>query len=180
MKRLACLVLPLLLCACGATKIRPDSGGNTDWHSLRVKVQAQTPEATAQLADELKRTGLFGDFASGDAQPDLVISAVDEKVIGSTTGPFCLDYALSYLTVGVIPEVCDQQYQVDIDVTAPATGRAAQFRAELTQRRFIGLFGLITSAFGDWQFFGPQPGNPVLARGALLDQKTQIDGLLKQ
>jgi hypothetical protein len=100
-------------------------------------------------------------------------------VVGSTTGPFCLDYALSYLTVGIVPEVCDQRYQVDIDVTAPATGRAAQFRAELTQRRFIGFFGLISSAFGDWKFFGPAPGNPVLARGALLDQKGQIDGLMK-
>jgi hypothetical protein len=180
MKRLACLVLPLLLCACGATKIRPDSAGSADWRNLHVRVQAQTPDATEQLQDELKRTGLFGAFAAGDTTPDLVISALDEKVIGSTTGPFCLDYALSYLTVGVIPEVCDQKYQVDIDVTAPATGRAAQFRAELTQRRFIGLFGLISSAFGDWHFFGPQPGNPVLARGALLDQKTQIDGLLKR
>jgi len=129
MNRLACLALPLLLCACGATKIRPDSGGTGNWSNLRVKVQAQTPEATAQLQDELKRTGLFSEFVSGEAQPDLVISAVDEKVIGSTTGPFCLNYALSYLTVGVIPEICDQQYEVDLDVTAPATGRAAQFRA---------------------------------------------------
>lgn len=182
MNRIACLVLPLLLCACGATKIRPDAAGGTDWSNLRVKVQAQTPEDTAQLQSELKRTGLFGNFvqpAPGEAPADLVISAVDEKVIGTTTGPFCLDYALSYLTVGIIPEICDQKYQVDIDVTAPANGRAAQFRAELTQRRFIGLFGLISSAFGDWHFFGPQPGNPVLARGALLDQKGQIDGLLK-
>ncbi|HWY24754.1 MAG TPA: hypothetical protein VNX47_07535 [Nevskia sp.] len=181
MKRIAFLALPLLLCACGATKIRPDNQSTADWRNLHVKVQAQTPEATAQLQDELKRTGLFGDLAAGsDAPPDLVISAVDEKVIGTTTGPFCLDYALAYLTAGIVPEVCDQQYQIDIDVTAPATGRAAQFRAELTQRRFIGLFGLISSAFGDWKFFGPQTGNPVLARGALLDQKSQIDGLLKQ
>jgi hypothetical protein len=181
MRRLALLALPLLLCACGATKIRPEESGTAaDWRSLHVKVQGADAETTSQLQDELRRTGLFAGFVSGaDAPADLVISAVDEKVIGSTTGPLCLDYALSYLTVGIIPEVCDQRYQVDIDVTAPATGRAAQFRAELTQRRFIGLFGLIASAFGDWKFFGPQPGNPVLARGALLDQKSQIDGLLK-
>ncbi|MDE0853735.1 MAG: hypothetical protein OSA97_04865 [Nevskia sp.] len=182
MKRLACLALPLLLCACGATRIRPDEATSANWQDLRVKVQARSPEETAQLRDELKRTGLFGSFVqpgSGEAPADLVISAVDEKVIGKTTGPLCLDYALSYLTVGIIPEICDQRYQVDIDVTAPATGRAAQFRAELTQRRFIGLFGAITSMFGDWRFFGPQPGNPVLARGALLDQKPQIDALLK-
>lgn len=182
MKRLACLALPLLLCACGATRIRPDEAAPANWQNLRVKVQARSPEETAQLRDELKRTGLFGNFVqpgSGEAPADLVISAVDEKVIGKTTGPLCLDYALSYLTVGIMPEICDQRYQVDIDVTAPATGRAAQFRAELTQRRFIGLFGAITSMFGDWHFFGPQAGNPVLARGALLDQKPQIDALLK-
>jgi hypothetical protein len=182
MRRLALLALPLLLCACGATKIRPEEPGAAaaDWHSLRVKAQGQDADATAQLQDELKRTKLFGSFVSGaDAPADLVISAIDEKVVGSTTGPFCFNYAFSYLTAGIVPEICDQRYQVDIDVTSPATGRAAQFRAELTQRRFIGLFGLISSAFGDWKFFGPAPGNPVLARGALLDQKTQIDGLMK-
>jgi hypothetical protein len=181
MRRLALLALPLLLCACGATKIRPETqAGAPDWRNLRVKVQGPA-EAAGPLQDELQRTGLFANFvpAGADQPADLVISAIDEKVIGSTTGPFCLDYALSYLTVGIVPEVCDQRYQVDIDVTAPATGRAAQFRAELTQRRFIGLFGLISSAFGDWSFFGPMPGNPVLARGALLDRKGQIDGLLK-
>jgi hypothetical protein len=181
MKRLACLALPLLLCACGATKIRDESPSLANWSDLRVKVQGQNPDATAQLQDELKRTGLFSAFVTGpDAPADLVISAVDEKVVGETSGPFCFNYAFSYLTAGIVPEVCDQKYEVDIDVTAPATGRAAQFRAELTQRRFIGLFGLISSAFGDWKFFGPQAGNPVLARGALLDQKGQIDGLLKQ
>jgi hypothetical protein len=182
MRRLALLALPLLLCACGATKIRPEDPGATapDWHSLKVKVQAADPDSSAQLQDELKRTGLFENFVSGpDASADLVISALDEKVVGTTTGPLCLDYALSYLTAGIIPEICDQRYRVDIDVTSPATGRAAQFRAELTQRRFIGLFGLISSAFGDWKFFGPEAGNPVLARGALLDQKPQIDGLMK-
>lgn len=182
MKRLACLALPLLLCACGATKVRPDDQSTANWHELRVKVQAHTPEDSAQLQDELKRTGLFANFVQpgvNDAPADLVISAVDEKVIGKATGSFCFDYALSYLTAGIVPEVCDQQYQVDIDATAPASGRAAQFRAELTQRRFIGLFGAITSMFGDWHFFGPQPGNPVLARSALLDQKPQIDALLK-
>jgi hypothetical protein len=182
MKRLACLALPLLLCACGATKIRSDVPSTANWHDLRVKVQAHTPEDSAQLEDELKHTGLFTNFVpSGvnDAPADLVISAVDERVIGKTTGPFCFNYAFSYLTAGIVPEICDQQYQIDIDVTAPASGRAAQFQAELTQRRFIGLFGAITSMFGDWHFFGPQPGNPVLARSALLDQKPQIDALLK-
>jgi hypothetical protein len=181
MRRLVLLVLPLLLCACGATKIRPEeSGSAADWHSLKVKVQGADADTTSRLQDELQRTGLFANFVSGaDAPADLVISAVDEKVIGTTSGPFCFNYAFSYLTVGIVPEICDQHYQVDIDVTAPATGRAAQFRAQLTQRRFIGLFGLISSAFGDWKFFGPEPGNPVLARGALLDQKGQIDGLLK-
>lgn len=179
MNRLAVLALPLLLCACGATKVRPDSPGSADWHSLRVAVKAQSPEATDTLKSELNSTGLFKEFVAPGEQADLVISAIDEKVLGTTSGPFCLDYALSYLTVGLIPEVCDQRYQVDIDVTAPASGRAAQFRTELVQRRFIGLFGLISSAFGDWHYFGPQNGNPVLARGALLDQKSQIDGLLK-
>jgi hypothetical protein len=108
-----------------------------------------------------------------------VISAVDEKVIGHTTGSFCFDYALAFVTAGIVPEVCDQRYQVNIDVTAPASGRAAQFSTELTQRRFIGLFGAITSMFGDWHFFSSQSGNPVLARSALLDQKPQIDALLK-
>lgn len=183
MRRPALLALPLLLCACGATKVRPDDPQATapDWSRLKVKVQAQDADTTAQLQDELKRTRLFPNLVSGaDANADLVISALDEKVIGTTSGPFCFDYAFSYLTAGIVPEVCDQKYQVDIDVTVPATGHAAQFRAELTQRRFIGLFGLISSAFGDWKFFGPQQeGNPVLARAALLDQKGQIDGLMK-
>ena len=182
MKRIACLALPLLLCACGATRIRPDDPSTANWQDLRVMVRAQSPNDTEQLQSELKRTGLFGKFVQPgtDSTPaDLVISAVDEKVIGKTTGPLCLNYALSFVTVGIIPEICDQRYQVDIDVTAPATGRAAQFRAELTQRRFIGLFGAITSMFGDWHFFTSLTGNPVLARGALLDQKPQIDALLK-
>ena len=180
MKRIACLALPLLLCACGATKIRPDDSTNTaDFRNLRVKVQAGSSDGTARLQDELKRTGLFGEFVQGSMPADLVISAVDERVIGRTTGPFCLDYALAYLTAGIVPEICDQRYEVDIDVTAPASGRAAQYRAELTQRRFIGLFGAVTSMFGQWKFFGPEPGNPVLARSALLDQKPQIDALLK-
>ena len=182
MKRIISLALPLLLCACGATRIRPDDPSTANWHDLRVMVRAQAPEDSEQLQDELKRTGLFANFVqpgSDNAPADLVISAVDEKVIGHTTGSFCFNYVAAYLTAGIFPEVCDQKYQVDIDVTAPASGRAAQFRAELTQRRFIGLFGAITSMFGDWHFFGPQPGNPVLARGALLDQKPQIDALLK-
>jgi len=182
MKRILSLALPLLLCACGATKIRPDNPSTANWHDLRVMVRAQTADDSEQLQSELKRTGLFSHFVqpgTDETPPDLVISAVDEKVIGNTSGSFCFNYVLDYLTVGLVPEVCDQHYQVDIAVTAPGSGRAAQFRAELTQRRFIGLFGAITSMFGDWHFFGPQPGNPVLARGALLDQKPQIDALLK-
>jgi hypothetical protein len=183
MKRLACLALPLLLCACGATRIRPEQPEPAaDWKSLHVVVKAHDPDDTDRLYDELKRTGLFGDLvkAGGDTGPtDLVISGMDEHVIGNTSGPFCLDYALSYLTAGIVPEICDQHYQVLIDLNAPGTGQAAQFRAELVQRRFIGLFGLITSMFGRWQYFGPQPGNPVLAQGALIDQKAQIDALLK-
>lgn len=184
MKRLACLALPLLLSACGATKIRPEQPqASADWKSLHVVVKAHDPDDTDRLYDELKRTGLFGEGlvkAGGDTAPtDLVISGVDEHVVGTTSGPFCLDYAMSYLTAGIVPEICDQHYSVLIDATVPAKGQAAQFRADLVQRRFIGFFGLVTSAFGEWQFFGPQSGNPVLAKGALIDQKPQIDALLK-
>jgi len=184
MKRLASLALPLLLCACGATRILPDQQpSSVNWRELHVMVRAQTPDETAALQSELKRTGLFDQFVQPGADetpPDLVISAVSEKVIGSAGGSLCFDYALDYLTIGIVPEVCDQRYQVDIEVTAPGSGHAARFSVELTQRRFIGLFGAISSMFGQWHFFGPQPGNPVLARRALLDQKAQIDGLLKQ
>ncbi len=183
MKRIASLALPLLLCACGATKLRPDQPpSSANWRELRVMARAPTPDETAALQSELQRTGLFAKLVpagTDEAPVDLVISAVDEKIVGTATGSFCFDYALDYLTVGIVPEVCDQRYQVTIDVTAPGSGHAAQFQTELTQRRFIGLFGAMSSLFGDWHFFGPQPGNPVLARGALLDQKAQIDGLLK-
>jgi hypothetical protein len=190
MKRPACLALSLLLCACGATKIRPDdqlagpaaNHAAGDWSQLRVMVRAPAGEDSASLQSELKRTHLFKDFVQpgADESPaDLVISAVDEQVVGPVGGTFCFQYALDYLTLGVLPEVCDQRYRVTISATAPATGHAAQFSVELTQRRFIGLFGLISSAFGDWNFFGPQPGDPVLARGALLQEKAQIDGLMK-
>jgi hypothetical protein len=182
MKRLAILALPLLLCACGATKLRPDVQSTANWQSLRVMVKAPAQEDSAALQSELKRTGLFGDIVqpgADEAPVDLVISAVDEKVIGSPTGTFCFKYGLDYLTLGLVPEVCDQRYEVDIAATAPASGRAAQFRAELTQRRFVGLLGAIASMFGDWHFFGLRPGDPVLARGALLDQKPQIDALLR-
>jgi hypothetical protein len=183
MKRLICLVLPLLLCACGATRIRPDQPqASADWKNLNVMVKAHDPDDSARLYDELKRTGMFGNLMQpgGDAGPvDLVISGLDEHVVGNTTGPFCLNYALSYLTAGIVPEICDQHYQVLIDVNAPATGQAAQLHADLVQRRFIGFFGLVTSMFGQWQFFGPEPGNPVLAKGALIDQKPQFDALLK-
>ncbi|MDR3417433.1 MAG: hypothetical protein P4L83_14745 [Nevskia sp.] len=183
MKRIVCAALPLLLCACGATKVRPDNPPAADWHSLKVAVRAHDADDTSRLRDEVNATGLFGPLAatgSTTAPPDLVISAIDEKVVSNTTGPFCLDYALSYLTAGIVPEICDQQYQVDIDVSVPATGRAARLRAELTQRRFIGLFGAVTSMFGDWHFFGPTPGDPVLARSALLGQRQQIDALLSK
>jgi hypothetical protein len=183
MKRIAVPVFALLLCACGATKIRPQSPATADWHDLRVMVQAQTAEDSDRLRKELQSTHLFGRLdppGPSALLPDLVISAMDERVIGETTGPFCLNYALAYLTAGIVPEICDQRYQVDIDVTVPVSGRAARFRAELTQRRFIGLFGAITSMFGDWRFFGPLPGDPILARAALLDQKGQIDALMKK
>lgn len=182
MKRLACLVLPLLLCACGATRIRPDVPDTGNWQNLRVKVQTGDAEETKRLKSELKSTGLFGPFVE-DGPADLVISAVDEHVVGRPTGPsgwFCLDYALDYLTLGVIPEVCDQKYQVRIDANSPANGSAAQFSADLTQRRFAGWFGAFTSMFGGWHFYGPQQNdNPVLAKAALQDQKPQMDQLLK-
>lgn len=179
MKRLACLALPLLLCACGATRIRQDVPNTGNWQNLRVKVQTGDAEETNRLKSELKSTGLFGPFVE-DGPADLVISAVDEHVVGRPAGGFCFDYALDYLTLGVIPEFCNQKYEVRIDANSPANGSAAQFSAELTQRRFAGWFGAITSLFGDWHFYGPQRNdNPVLAKAALQDQKQNIDQLLK-
>jgi hypothetical protein len=184
MKRLACLALPLILCACGATRIRPEVPDTGNWQNLRVKVQTGDAEQTKRLRDELKRTHLFGPFVE-DGPADLVISAVDEHVVGRPTGGFCFDYALDFLTLGVIPEFCDQKYDVRIDASSPATGSAAQFSAELTQRRFVGWFGAITSLGSGWHFFfadelfGENVGNPTLARAALHDQKPQMDQLLK-
>lgn len=186
MKRLACLALPLLLCACGATRIKPDVPDAGGWQDLRIKVQTGDPEQTRRLKSELKSTGLFGPFVE-DGPADLVISAVEEHVVGKTTpgGFICVNYVLDILTAGIIPEVCDQKYEVKIDANSPATGSAAQFSAELTQRRFIGWFGAITSLGSGWHFFfadelfGENVGNPVLAHAALQDQKQNIDQLLK-
>jgi hypothetical protein len=184
MKRLALLALPLILCACGATRVRPDVPNTGNWQNLRVKVQTGDSEQNQRLESELKRTGLFGPFVQ-DGPADLVISAVDEHVVGRPTGPICVGYALDFLTVGIIPEVCDQKYDVRIDASSPATGSAAQYSAELTQRRFIGWFGAITSLGSGWHFFfadelfGANVGNPTLARAALQDQKPQMDQLLK-
>lgn len=186
MKRLACLALPMLLCACGATRIRPDVPNTGNWQNLRVKVQTGDAEETQRLKSELKDTGLFGPFVE-DGPADLVISAVEEHVVGRPTGAgwICVDYALDFLTLGIVPEVCDQKYEVRIDANSPATGSAAQFSAELTQRRFIGWFGAITSLGSGWHFFfaqnflGENGGNPPLARAALQDQKKNIDQLLK-
>lgn len=180
MKRLACLALPLLLCACGATRIRPDVPFSGDWQSVRVKVQTGDAEENKRLESELKSTGLFDAFVK-DGPADLVISAVDEHVVGRPTGNVCLSYALDYLTLGIIPEVCDQKYTVRIDANSPANGSAAQFSVDLTQRRVAGWFGALTSLGSGWHFYGPedQNSNPVLARAALMDQKKNIDQLLK-
>jgi hypothetical protein len=180
MKRLACLALPLLLCACGATRIRPDVPNTGNWRDLQVKVQAGDAEETKRLKSELKSTGLFNQFVE-DGPADLVITAVDEHVVGRPKGSICLSYALDYLTLGIIPEVCDQKYTVRIDANSPANGSAAQFSVDLTQRRVAGWFGALTSLGSGWHFYGPedQTSNPVLAKAALQDQKKNIDQLLK-
>ena len=173
----------LSLAGCGATYVRPlpppDAKG---WPALTVKVHTPDPEDAGALSDEVARTHLFAGVAKTPEEGDtaqLTISGIEEHVDGKLRGGLCFDYAASYLTLGIIPEVCDQDYDVTIDVTAPGTGRAEQVHARLTQRRFIGFFGLVTSLFGKWHFFGPTPGDPVLARAALLDQKSEIDALMK-
>ncbi|MBL6752110.1 MAG: hypothetical protein ISP90_16435 [Nevskia sp.] len=175
----AALLGAVLASACGATAVRPPQGEAADWRKLHVKVQTPERSDAGFLADEVRRTGLFGKVSRGPSNDasDLVISAIDEHPLGEVGGPFCLDYALAYLTAGIIPEVCDQRYEVVIDITAPATGRASQLRTELTQRRVVGLAGGVTSLFGDWRFFGPTPGDPTLARAALLNQREQVEAL---
>jgi hypothetical protein len=184
MNKTACLALCLALSACGATVVRPQAPAHEAWKTLRVKVDALDPERSAALRAELARTGLFGEvalpaqFAQDNRAPDLIVSRVDEKVIGRTHGPFCFAYALSYLTLGLVPEVCDQRYEVRIDLTAPATGRGDELVVALTQRRILGWYGALSSLFGDWRFFGPGPGDPPLARTALLTERSRIDALL--
>ncbi|MDI3258100.1 MAG: hypothetical protein QJR02_00010 [Sinobacteraceae bacterium] len=184
MKKIAGLALCLCLSACGATVIRPQAPEHADWKTLRVKVDPPDPDRAEALRAELDGTHLFGtvalpaQFAQDDRTPDLIVSRVDEKVMGRTHGPFCFAYALSYLTLGLVPEVCDQRYQVRIDLTAPATGRADQLTVELVQRRVMGWYGALSSLFGDWRFFGPGPGDPPLARAALLTERAKIDALL--
>jgi hypothetical protein len=175
----AALLGAALASGCGATAVRPPQEAHADWRKLQVKVQTPDRSESGLLEDEVRRTGLFGKVTRGpsDDSADLVISGIDEKPLGQTGGPFCLDYAMAYLTAGIIPEVCDQRYEVTLDVTAPGTGRGTQLRTELTQRRVVGLAGGVTSLFGDWRFFGPTPGDPTLARAALLDQGSQLDAL---
>jgi hypothetical protein len=171
----------VLASGCGATAIRPLPASPADWRNLHVKVQTPDRSDAAFLQDEVSRTGLFGKVIHGPSEEpaDLIISAISEHPLGETGGPFCLDYAMAYLTAGIIPEVCDQRYEIVIDATAPATGRGQQFRSELTQRRIVGLAGGVASMFGDWRFFGPTPGDPTLARAALLTQQEQLDSLRK-
>ena len=172
----------MLLTGCGATAIRPLPAEQPGWPNLMVKVHTPHPDDEPALRDEVERTGLFGKVARTAEEGDtaqLTISGIDERVDGKLGGPFCFDYAASYLTLGIVPEICDQDYDVTIEVTAPGSGRAEQVHAHLSQRRFIGLAGAFTSMFGQWRFFGPTPGDPALARAALLDRKAEIDALLK-
>ena len=177
----ATLIGAVIVSACGATIVRPEPEAAPDWRKLKVKVQTPAGTDPIFLQNEVSRTGLFADVSrsEGDTSPDLVISNIDEHSVGKVTGPFCLDYALAYLSIGIFPEICDQQYSVVVTVTAPATGRAAVLNGEFTQRRFIGFAGVVASMFDGWHFFGPSPSDPALARAALLSQRGEIDGLMK-
>jgi hypothetical protein len=182
MKKLLGLPLAAALCACGATEIRPASAPSAEWSQLQVAVRAADAEDAARLQDELRRTRLFGavQLAPGDGgKADLLVTRLDQQLIGDPQGAFCFKYAASYLSAGLIPAVCDQRYRVNIELSAPASGRSEQLQVELTQRRVMGLYGAISSMFGDWQFWADTPGlNPPLTRAALLDQRPAIDRLL--